>query len=125
MSCIEWLGVALLKVGRRQIPSALHYDEENHLRLVINVTDYAGIAAAALNQIRQYGRGSVGVVTRLLDMLARVAAELQKAEDREVLLGHARAICDDGVAAAKNERDQREIEDVFERARRALAIAPR
>ncbi len=49
MSCIEWLGVALIRVGRRQIPSALHYDEENHLRLVNNVTDYAGIAAAALN----------------------------------------------------------------------------
>ncbi len=125
MSCIEWLGVALIKVGRRQIPSALHYDEENHLRLVIDVTDYAGIAATALNQIRQYGRGSVGVVIRLLDMLTRVAAELQKAEDREVLLGHARAIRDDGVAAAKNERDQRDIEEVFEKARRVLSASPR
>ncbi len=125
MSCIEWLGVALIKVGRRQIPSALHYDEENHLRLVTNVTDYAGIAAAALNQIRQYGRSSVGVVARLLDMLARVATELPKAEDREVLLGHARAIRDDGVAAAKNERDQRDIEEVFEKARLALSSGPR
>ncbi len=64
-------------------------------------------------------------MTRLLDMLARVAVELQKAEDREVLLGHARAIRDDGVAAAKNERDQRDIEEVFERARCALESEPR
>ncbi len=89
------------------------------------MTGYAGIAAAALNQIRQYGRGSVGVVIRLLDMLTRVAAELQKAEDREVLLGHARAIRDDGVAAAKNERDQRDIEEAFEKARRVLSASPR
>ncbi|MGI8437249.1 MAG: DUF2254 domain-containing protein [Chthoniobacterales bacterium] len=121
MSCVEWLGVGLIRVGRRQIPSACHYDEENKLRLVTDVTDYEGIAASALNQIRQYGGGSVAVVTRLLNMLTRVAAELSRAEDREVLLDHARAIREDGVAQAKNERDQRDIEQVFEGARQALS----
>lgn len=119
MSCIEWLGVALIKVGRRQIPSALHHDEESNLRLVAKVTDYAGIAAAALNQIRQYGRGSVGVVTRLLDMIARVGQELTRQEDRAVLLEHAHDIREDGLAAAKNER-KRDIEEDFGRARGAL-----
>ncbi len=120
MSCIEWLGVALIKVGRRQIPTALHCDEENKLRLVTDVTDYAGMAASALNQIRQYGRGSIAVVTRLLDMIARVAQELPKAEDRTVLLDHARAIRDDGVAAARNEGDRLDIEQNFEIAQRVL-----
>ncbi len=120
MSCIEWLGVALIQVGRRKIPSALHYDEESQLRLVTDVTDYVGIAAAALNQIRQYGRGSVGVVTRLLDMIARVAPELNRPEDRQVLMDHAAAICEDGAREAKHERDRNDIETVYLRARKAL-----
>ncbi len=120
MSCIEWLGVGLIQVGRRKIPSACHYDDENKLRLVTEVTGYEGIAAAALNQIRQYGSGSVAVVTRLLDVIARVAAELKWSGDREVLLGHAKAIRDDGLVKAQNERDKRDIEEVFERARKAL-----
>ena len=116
MSCLEWLGVALIRVGERQIPSACHYDKDSHLRLVSDVTDYAGIAAAALNQIRQYGRGSVAVVTRMLDVIARVATELKRPEDRAVLRGHAEAIREDGLSGAKNDRDKHDIEIVYDRA---------
>ncbi|MGI8431611.1 MAG: DUF2254 domain-containing protein, partial [Chthoniobacterales bacterium] len=121
MSCLEWLGVALIQVGQRKIPSACHYDKESHLRLVTDVTDYEGIAAAALNQIRQYGRGSIAVVTRMLDVLARVGSELQQEEDRLVLFGHAQAIREDGLADAKNDRDKHDIELCFNRARATLA----
>ncbi len=120
MSCVEWLGVGLIQVGRRRIPSALHYDEENHLRLVTDVADYAGIAAAALNQIRQYGCSSIAVVTRLLDMIARVAAELKRPQDRQVLMDHAEAIREDGVREAKNDRDKHDIELAYNRALAAL-----
>ncbi len=120
MSCLEWLGVALIQVGKRQIPSACHYDKESHLRLISDVTDYAGIAAAALNQIRQYGCDSVAVVTRMLDVIARVAAELKRPEDCEVLLGHANAIREDGLAGAKNDRDKHDIEIVYNRVLAAL-----
>ncbi|MBA2433624.1 MAG: DUF2254 domain-containing protein [Chthoniobacterales bacterium] len=120
MSCIEWLGVALISVGRRQIPSALHYDGERHLRLVTDVIDYSGIAAAALNQIRQYGCASVGVVIRLLDMIARVALELERTEDRQVLIDHAAAIREDGLREAKNERDKSDIETMYLQAQKAL-----
>ena len=98
ISCLEWIGVALIKVGQRKIPSACHYDEESHLRLVTDVTDFAGIAAAALNQIRQYGCDSMAVVTRMLDVLARVGVELKQEEDRRVLFGHAQAMREDGLA---------------------------
>ncbi|MEO6871573.1 MAG: DUF2254 domain-containing protein [Chthoniobacterales bacterium] len=116
MSCLEWLGVALIQVGQRKIPSACHYDEDSHLRLVTDVTDYAGIAAASLNQIRQYGRTSVSVITRMLDVLARVGSELKQEEDRLVLFGHAQAIREDGLADAKNDRDKHDIELCYNRA---------
>lgn len=125
LSCIEWLGVALIQVGRRQIPSACHYDDSGKLRLIADVTDYEGIAAAALNQIRQYGSTSVAVITRLLDMIARVAEELERPEDRQVLMDHAGEIRADGLRETKNERDQRDIETVYARAAKALSEGSR
>ena len=116
MTCLEWLGVALIQVGQRQIPSAAHFDQESHLRLISDVTDYAGIAAAVLNQIRLYGSTSMAVITRMLDVIARVATELKRPEDREVLRGHTEAIREDGLRGAKNDRDKHDIELAYDRA---------
>ncbi|MDQ6623134.1 MAG: DUF2254 domain-containing protein, partial [Verrucomicrobiota bacterium] len=109
MTCIEWLGVALIRVGDRRMPSRYRRDEEGELRVITDVTDFSGLAAACLDQIRQYGCQSVGVTIRLLDMLERVASEISLPKNREILAAHARKIRDDGIALAKNEQDQAEI----------------
>jgi uncharacterized membrane protein len=125
ISCIEWLGAALIQMAERKIPSHWRYDENGKLRIITDATDFEGIAASALNQVRQYGRSSVAVTVRLLDVLARIGPHLVRPDDRAVLLGHARAVRDDGVATAPNERDKRDIEENFEIARRALTTASR
>ncbi len=125
ITCIEWLGVALIQVGGRRIPSSRQHDEGGQLRLVTKSTDFADIAAAALNQIRQNGAKTVAVVIRLLDMIARVASQLPRAEDRVTLLRHAEAIRDDGLAATANEHDRHDIEDNFALAQRALTASDR
>lgn len=119
ITCVEWLGMALLQVGGRKIPPRQRCDDEGKLRVIADVTDFAGIAAACLNQIRQYGCTSVAVTIRLLDMLERVSNELQRKEDRAVLRDHARKIRDDGSSHARNESDRRDIEACFEAARKA------
>ena len=120
ISCLECLRVALIRVGGRRIPSPYRYDKEGRLRVVAETTDFAGLAAAAPNQIRQYGRGSIAVVVRLLDVVARVREQLPRAKDCAILLEHARAAREDGLAAAENERDQRDIEARFAAAQSAL-----
>lgn len=123
LTCIEWLGASLIQVAERKIPSRWRYDEEDRLRVIVDTTDFEGIAAGAFNQIRQYGAASVAVVVRLLDTIARIAVQLQRSGDRAILLRHAEAIRNDGVGAARNEGDQRDIEKTFEIARRALTIS--
>ncbi len=113
MTCIEWLGVALLQVSGRKIPAAQRFDAEGKLRVVADVTDFDGIAAACLNQIRQYGCASVAVTIRLLDMLERVGSEMRDEKQRATLAEHARKIRDDGVSHAQNEEDRRAIEELF------------
>ena len=109
-------------MAERKIPSHWRYDENGKLRIITDATDFEGIAASALNQVRQYGRSSVAVTVRLLDVLARIGPHLVRPNDRAVLLGHALAVRDDGVAAAPNERDRRDIEEMFVGAEQALAL---
>ncbi len=95
------------------------------MRVIVDATDYAGIAAACLNQIRQFGCASVAVTIRLLDMLERVANEVRSADHRAVLEKHARAIRDDGIAQAANEGDRAAIETRFAAAEKACRVGPR
>ena len=121
MSCIEWIGAALIRIAGRKIPARERYDDEGRLRLVANTTDFGGLADAALNQIRQFGNKSVAVIIRLLDMLANISEQVRRDSDRRVLLSHAQKICSDGIAQTLNEQDKAEIEERFAKAKRALS----
>ncbi len=120
MTCVDWLGGALIRVAGRELPSGWRYDNERRLRIIVKTTDFAGMAAAAFNQIRQYGSTSVAVMLRLLETLAKVAPHLRRETDRAVLREHARKVRDDGCAQVKNQSDRAEIEERFAIAERAL-----
>ncbi len=123
ITCIEWIGGALIHIGGRKMPSRYRRDDEGELRLVTDTTNFAGIAAACLDQIRQYGCASVAVTLRLLDMLARVAGEIDSRSRRQVLAEQARKIRDDGVRAAGNDSDRQQILERFEAVEKALSRA--
>ncbi len=122
ITCIDWLGDALICVAGRELPSGWRYDEEHRLRIIAKTTDFAGITAAAFNQIRQYGSKSVAVMLRLLEVLASVAPHLRRETDHAVLLAHTRKVRDDGCAHVQNQSDRAEIEERFAIAQRTLAI---
>lgn len=120
ITCIEWLGAALIRLGDRKFPARFRYDENDELRVIADVTDFAGLAASSLDQTRQYGSSSVSVTLRMLNMLERVGSEIRSPENREVLRGHAQKIRDDGIARAGNAADRAEIEAGFAAAESAL-----
>ncbi len=124
ITCIEWLGDALIRVGGRKIPSRWRCDSKGKLRIVTDATDFAGIARSSLSQIRQYGTHSVAVTIRLLDVLERVAPHLMRQSDRRTLCDHARWIRDDGIAGAINANDQKDIDERYRMAIAALREAP-
>ena len=110
----------LIEMAGREIPSRWRYDDEGKLRVITDATDFEGIANSALNQVRQYGCRSMAVTVRLLDVLSRIGPHLVRANDRAVLLAHARAVRDDSLAASPNDRDKRDIEGMFAGAEEAL-----
>jgi uncharacterized membrane protein len=121
MTCIDWLGAALTGLAGRKIPSSYRYDDRGRLRVIAHGTDFPAMADTSFNQIRQYGRGSVSVVLRLLDTIAAVGEHVRRPEDRACLSLHAGKVAHDARETLVNESDLREIEERYEATLRALA----
>lgn len=121
MTCLDWLGAALGGLAERRVPSPYRYDGQGRLRVIARGTDFSAMADAAFNQIRQYGRGSVSILLRLLDTIAAVAEHVRRAEDRACLRRHAAQVIEDARGTLANEGDLREIEERHADTLRALA----
>jgi uncharacterized membrane protein len=120
MTCLDWLGAALSELAGRKIPSRYRYDDQGRLRVIADGTAFSAMADAAFNQIRQYGRGSVSVLLRLLDTIAAIAEHVRREEDRACLRQHAGKVARDAREALLNELDLQELEERHAATLRAL-----
>lgn len=120
MSCVDRLGAALANLAERSIPSGYHYDDKNNLRLIAKSLTFRNVVDNAFNQIRQYGRSSVAVMTRLLEAIAVIAAHTQKESDRMVLRRHADMIKRASEEAIPEPWDREDVEERYQTALRIL-----
>ncbi|MBN1965219.1 MAG: DUF2254 domain-containing protein [Anaerolineae bacterium] len=122
MACIDQLSTALVRLAERNLPAPYRYDEANRLRLVIDVVTMSGIVDAAFNQIRQYGRSSVGVTIRLLETIAVIAAHTHHRELRDALREQATMIKQGSEEELTEVRDRRDVLARFEMIKDVLEI---
>ncbi|MHB2211478.1 DUF2254 domain-containing protein [Methylobacterium sp. CM6257] len=117
-SVLDHLGDALCRIAPRHLPTGA-VTRDRRVVLVHPVTDYDGLCDAMFHMIRQNATGSVHVLARLLDVLARVA-EVERLADRLVVL-HRHA--DLAIAAARRDvADPHDVADLEERHARFLCV---
>ncbi len=124
INCVDALGSALCQVARRGLPGPLRHDANGKLRLVTPVTTFGGVADAAFNQIRQYGRGSVAVTIRLLEVITTCGRELVDDDQRRYLMKHAQMVYEDSREAVIQKRDLDDIRERWHGAVRVLNALP-
>jgi uncharacterized membrane protein len=120
LTCIDWLGASLRGVARRELPTTLRQDEDGQLRVIACTLDFEELAHAAFDQIRHYGADNADVMQHLLEIIAKIAPDLHRDQDRAVLVRHARLIGEDAAQIA-NETDRRRVADCLQRTLRALS----
>ena len=120
INCIDRLGASLGRLARRKLPARRRCDEDGHLRIIAHRATFAGALDAAFNQIRQYGRASVAVVTRLLEALEHIGRFASRPEDRAALRLHAEMVSHLGDGFAE-EHDKEAIRRRLERVEAVLA----
>jgi uncharacterized membrane protein len=113
-SVVDHLGDALCRIAPRHLPTGVVL-RDGRAVLVHPVTDYDGLCDAMFHMIRQNAAGSVHVLGRTLDVLARVA-EVEKRPDRAAELArHADLVI---AAARRDVADPSDLADLEVRHRR-------
>jgi uncharacterized membrane protein len=107
INCIDRLGSALAELAARAMPSPFLHDPEGNLRLITRPHTYEGLVDASIDQIRQYGMGSVAVTMRLLEMIGMVLPFARDELRRQALLRQA-AMIERGSRQAFSEKSDRE-----------------
>lgn len=120
MMCVDHLGSALCRLVRRDMPSPLHHDAQDQLRVITLVVTFSDITDAAFNQIRQYGRSCAAVTIRLLETIAVIARFAHRPADRATLLRHADMIVRGACGGLSEDEDRREAEKCYRIANRLL-----
>jgi uncharacterized membrane protein len=109
ITCIDRLGSALAELAGRAMPPSCLHDPEGTLRLIVRPHTYAGLVNASLDQLRQYGLGSVAVTIRLLEMIGAVLPFARDETRRQALLRQAAMIERGSRQAFAEESDREDI----------------
>ena len=123
VNCIDWLSVGLSAAARGGMPAVVRCDEGGRPRLAARLSTFAGLADVAFEQIRQYGKDSVAVATRLLEALATVAKATTTDEQRSALRKHVERTYADSLSAIDDPADQADLAQRYHAAVAALADA--
>ena len=92
MNCIDRITEGLCALACRSFPSSMRRDEDGRVRVIAAAPEFGALLDAAFGPIRQYGRSSSLVTTRLLEAIGRIACRALRADDRRALLEQARII---------------------------------
>lgn len=121
IACIDRLGAALCLLAQKKFPSSHIHDEEGQLRLIMDVTTFAGMTNAAFDQIRQYGRSSVAVTIRLLEALANIAGHSLLPAQRQAVVRQAEMILRASHDFLPEKNDREDVEGRYHALLEALA----
>ena len=125
MQCLDHLGEGVSRLAGRPMPPPHQADAAGRVRVVCAALRFEGVVDAAFNQIRQYGRDSMAVMLRLLEVLARVARRTTDPAALACLRDHAEMTRDLAFRAALGRRDRAEVEQrVAEFEAAAAVLAP-
>jgi uncharacterized membrane protein len=124
VNCIDSLGSAVCRIARKGLPGPLRHGRHGRLRMVTPVTTFDGVVDTAFNQIRQYGRGSVPVAIRLLEVIVACAGQMATDSQRLSLLRHAEMVYEDNQEGIVQRRDREDLRERWERAVQALGVQP-
>lgn len=117
---VDHLRGALSELARKQLPSHAYCDDDGSLRVLGKGNDYAGVLAAALNQIREASGSHPAVIIEILRALARIAEHVLRSSQRDALLEQARLFKNAGLRTTQEPYDRTAIEGAFSKAEQKL-----
>ncbi len=120
INCIDRLGAALGRVARRPPPPERVRGPGGRIRLLRDPIDFPELACAALDPIREYGRGHSAVLIRLLDTVGALSGQARRPPALSELRWHAEKIVRSGQEGIPEETGVASLESRFRRVRQRI-----
>jgi uncharacterized membrane protein len=90
ISCVDWLGAALVRLVNREFPPGYRSDEAGNLRIIVREPlSFDRLVDIALNPIRRYAGESAGVRMRLLEVICKTAEQTSNRQRLQALVNQA------------------------------------
>jgi uncharacterized membrane protein len=123
IAALDHLGAALEHIFLRGLPPEQHCDDTGRVRVLAEITDYAGMLDAALNQIRQAGAGNAAILIDMAGILGKLAPAVREPRQREALLRHLEMIERAGCANLGEPNDIADLTRTVQQAKEAIGRA--
>jgi len=120
LTCVDWLGVGLMKMAESDIPSPYHYDKSGKLRIIAHPLDFVELTGEMFTKLRQYANLNVATTIRLLEVIQEIGGTVQREPDRVALLKHALMLERGSRALQMQQWERKCVEEKFRLAVRAL-----
>ncbi len=119
IACLDQFSLNLSQLAKEGLPSGYHYDDNTTLRIITDAVKFDGIVDAAFNQIRQYGKTDVAVITRMLEVLTTIVSHSKSDAQRRPLIRQATMIKNTSERVIKEEND---LDDILRRYHNLMEI---
>lgn len=123
IAVVDRLRGGLARLAQKSLPDEAMFDEAGQLRIVRRTNCYAGVVAAALNQIRQAGASKPAVLIHMLGSLGELAEHIRTVGQKDALEHQAGLILADGERELANEGDLADLRQAHRQAIDSLARA--
>jgi uncharacterized membrane protein len=120
IACLDWMTAGLARAAQGSLPSMYRYDPDGNLRVLAHPPAFEELAAAAYDQIRQYGSDAAEIQLRLLQSIATVAALTTRESQRRVLADHAARVREAGRQSLSDQSDIERLDTEHARVMRVL-----
>ena len=110
ITCIDWLGDSLCKMGLRWNPTIVHRDGGGYIRVITAELSWNRFVQRAFEKIRQASRGMPAVMIRQLDALAKIKDCVTTDEQRQVLYDQAAMILRASLESVPEPADRADVQ---------------
>lgn len=110
VSCVDWLGAVLCRIASSPLRPPRRTGSDGRLRLIVDPLTFAGMLAAAFNQIRQCAQTMPAVSIRILETLATVAERTGEAERLAAVRAQGDMVFHGAIASGMQECDRQDVE---------------
>lgn len=109
MTCLDHIGEGLALFIRQGEKSPYYYDQDNHLRLVLEPITFSELLSAAFDMLRHASCNNASVLLHMLEVIDVVSQDADSAEARQELLRHTDLILTESQAGNLIEQDRQTI----------------